>query len=356
MAQAFSGIAACNAGASRVRAPPSPEGVVMHSSARRRAFTLVELLVVIAIIGVLIGMLLPAVQSAREAARRTACANGIRQFGLAFHNFEAARRRLPSVGTRAESQWAFSPHAMVLPYAEASDVQSLVDFNQTITLGSGGSQTINPSQQNAAGTPVSFLLCPSDGGNLYFTANSGTWAGTNYLVNIGTGSTVAMRSMTSPNDGLFWYLSAVRLQHVSDGTSKTVLVSEGVRGAGTQATGSRPSDSKRYYAQLGGGTPGTGTDNEAACAGATTWHANRGMTWLWGREFGTAFNTVHTPNDARPDCSRSGAGAFKAASLHSGGVQVCMLDGAVQFVTDDVASDIWRAMSTRAGNENIQQQ
>jgi hypothetical protein len=33
-----------------------------------------------------------------------------------------------------------------------------------------------------------------------------------------------------------------------------------------------------------------------------------------------------------------------------------MLDGAVQFVTDDIASDIWRAMSTRAGNENIQQQ
>jgi prepilin-type N-terminal cleavage/methylation domain-containing protein len=136
-----------------------------YPGVKHSGFTLVELLVVIAIIGILVGLLLPAVQAAREAARRMQCSNNLKQIGLAVHNFESARRQLPtslrppSNVSNSGEQSRVSVLTDLLPYMELSNIYD--QYNKGINWNQG---TNIPLSQ----TRVATFICPSnpDGGVL----------------------------------------------------------------------------------------------------------------------------------------------------------------------------------------------
>ena len=87
-------------------------------------FTLVELLVVIAIIGILVALLLPAIQAAREAARRTQCTNHLKQFGLAIHQFELAKKAIPPSRVPCHNGTWYS---VLWPYLEQGSIEDAWD-------------------------------------------------------------------------------------------------------------------------------------------------------------------------------------------------------------------------------------
>lgn len=327
----------------------------------RGGFTLIELLVVIAILGTLVGLLLPAVQSAREAARRSSCQNNLRQLGLAIHGFENANTWLPpSSWAISTSSDPWSGQARILPYLEGDSLFKRIDFNKPYA--DQANKDLFPPNGVAA-LKVDVLVCASEVNARSRLDSAGTPAHFPLSYGLCTGVFKVYDPTTKTDGGAaFAPFAKLRTRAFTDGLSKTLALSE-IK-AFTPRSQEIPSLTD---------TPPASATAAAALASSGTFGQTGHTEWVCGRTLQTGFTTAFPPNtvvsyvhsdgvayDIDICGSREGLStstttyaAVTSRSHHAGVVSSALMDGSVRTVSNSIDGNLWKALSTRAGGENV---
>ncbi|MCG6155035.1 DUF1559 domain-containing protein [Rubinisphaera margarita] len=304
-----------------------------------RGFTLIELLVVIAIIAILVALLLPAVQQAREAARRTQCKNNLKQLGLALHNYHDVHSVFPPGGLQVTSYrigWA----ARIFPFLEEGAM-----YDEMNSLSPDALVTSTPYRYTSAPhygdsvpytTPVPTLACPSSPlGNTSpdIQHSTLTWlvshGAMHYRGNGGSSDVGIIAGSSSSRDystsGIIYPTSKVRMAHITDGTTNTILLGES-------------SSSKGW------------TDAQKKGWGGI-------QPWTWGYYYysGGGFLQIDNKYIQYP-INYTGSFATNNTpftSPHAGGAHFLFCDGSTQFLSEYMDLDVLKRLSTRGEGEVI---
>ncbi|MCA9264235.1 MAG: DUF1559 domain-containing protein [Planctomycetales bacterium] len=373
----------------------------------RPGFTLVELLVVIAIIAILVALLLPAVNAAREAARRTECINNLKQMGLATVNYESAFKHFPVAREFPDWEVNGSPkknydsyesvpegdpnvkigfrsvHIRILPYMEAGPIYDLIDFS--VSSGKRMTTNGNPTNTNyqAYSQAQGIFICPSDKNtgriiseNNYRCNFGGEWPyGGAKTKNNNVDQKPGPDGAPSIGNGAFVYADkGLRPRKFSDGLSNTVFYSERTKGSGLPKTAvPTPSDIITSPSRTNGWADRDKLFQDCLAyvpkpdrynfMTAGRWP--NGDDWSNGWPFSgydsTQYNHVAPPNWEGQDCGAwssipdapGEAAIVSARSEHGGIVNVCYGDGHVDSIADNIELEVWRAIGTRNGSEQV---
>ena len=349
---------------------------------QRQAFTLIELLVVIAIIGILVGLLLPSVQAAREAARRMSCQNNIKNIALASHNFESTFRKFPPglstfVRNRPRDWYGNTVFAHLLPFLEETAAYQNWDFDETYEAAWSntrrpGANFLSPADRfdysleaPTAHQPEVFL-CPSDliepGPQLLDYVVTGYPTGyfgmTSYVASGGTHSTY-FRDPLMQDDGMFFMTGVdsqpetfqqfleddavpAKFSDVLDGTSHTMLFGERFHydPVFDRKLFNHPTQFSRYSIKGWGAWGWTGGGNGTTHVFAST----------------RSPLNYQTPEDAPASYASVNERMSAFGSAHTGGANFAFTDGSVQFLSDSINMVLYRALSTKRGYDQPDEQ
>jgi hypothetical protein len=249
------------------------------------------------------------------------CQNNLRQIGIATLNYHEQFKHLPPPKAGSSQ---FTRHGstlmLLLPYVEESNLYAQIDVAKL---------AIDPANLPMTNKPLALFICAS-------MALPREVPDVNCEEVLGPGSyMISSRTehkrhqaldgaFTNPKpDGNY----SLGLQHITDGTSKTLLMGE-----------------INYSLQSMTWT------NCASNIGTTRWGD---QTWAdgywahaWGHMSGELPELYNNSQKFDPQISLR---AFR--SDHSGGVQFVLLDGSVHMLVTDSDPDIRRALVTRAGGE-----
>lgn len=271
-------------------------------SRRTRGFTLIELLVVIAVVGILMSLLLPAVEQAREAARRTSCKSHLKQLCLALHNYHDSHNVLPpgsiTIGPAFMTFPGWGWSAMLLPYYDQMPLYSRIDFGMGTAVG---------PNRSLIGNRLGLMQCASDSQPDQIDVDIPGHSN----VLIATGNYIGSEEILKG-------LSHIRMADVIDGASQTIFLGE---------------------RKLQPGTNG-------CLAFTSSWCGIVAESDVY------VFDSIpYAPVLATQRINAPGATAF--SSQHVGGAHFALGDGSVRFISENIDSQVFQALGTRAGGEVI---